>query len=255
MDKVQIGPFRVLDLDQRGLVDHIVDTAVTEGRKRVVTAFALHVEGLNRREHPEFVEAMDEADIVYADGGSVVWLGRRAGAQRLERAVTTDIGWDVLRGMAERLGRTPRTAFLGGPPGLAREAAGVLEEAGVADPVAVQHGYHQAWRGHVRRLGEAQPDVTVVGMGVPHEMLWVHQWGPALPPGLVLTCGGWFGYLTGRERRAPAPLRRPGLEWVARVAQSPGRLGSRYLKGVATTAALARSMPLASAQVPERLSR
>lgn len=241
--EVGVGPFRVLDLGQQEIVNHIVDVAMVEGRDRAVTAFALHVEGLNHREDNEFVTAMRDADIVYADGGAVVWLAKRAGARTIERAPTTDIGWQILRGLGARLGRVPRLALVGGPPGLARAAGEALAEAGVADPVSVAHGYHQNWSNHLARLTEAQPDVTLVGMGAPREMLWVQRRRHELAPGLVLTCGGWFGFLTGRERRAPAMLRRSGVEWVARLAQAPGRLGPRYIRGTAATAALARSIP------------
>ena len=50
-------------------------------------------------------------------------------------------------------------------------------------------------------------------MGAPREMRWVRQHLGELPDALIITCGGWFGFLTGREGRAPRMLRRPGLEW------------------------------------------
>jgi N-acetylglucosaminyldiphosphoundecaprenol N-acetyl-beta-D-mannosaminyltransferase len=62
-------------------------------------------------------------------------------------------------------------------------------------------------------------------------MLWVKEWSQHLPPKLVLTCGGWFGFLAGEERRAGRALKRSGLEWVARLSQSPRKLGPRYIHG------------------------
>jgi N-acetylglucosaminyldiphosphoundecaprenol N-acetyl-beta-D-mannosaminyltransferase len=196
------------------------------------------VGGLNALNDSRFVEAMNAADVVYADGGAVVWLGKRNGAEHLGRAATTDVGWDVLRGIGERLGRVPRIALIGGRPGLAKRAAATLEEAGVADPVLIVHGYHEDWADHIDRVRDARPDVILVGMGVPNEMVWAHEWSPRIERGLVLTCGGWFGFLAGEERRAPRLIRRPGLEWIGRVAQQPWRLGPRYARGVVTTASL-----------------
>jgi N-acetylglucosaminyldiphosphoundecaprenol N-acetyl-beta-D-mannosaminyltransferase len=197
------------------------------------------VGGLNARRERDFVVAMRQADVVYADGGSVVWLARLAGGNRIERAPTTDIGWDVMRGFARRAGRLPRVAMIGGPPGLAERAGAVLEEAGVADVVFHTNGFHSDWAESLTRLREAAPDITVIGLGAPREMIWSQRHRDELPPGLLLTCGGWFGYLVGEERRAPRVLRRSGLEWIARVAQAPGRLGPRYARGVAVTALLA----------------
>ena len=208
-------------------------------RTQPALAFALHVGGLNARHERDFVVAMRQADIVYADGGSVVWLARLSGATDVERAPTTDIGWEVLRGFAQRVGRVPRVALIGGPPGLAARAAEVLAAAEVAEVALVDHGFHQDWHEPLARLRAVNPDVTVIGLGAPREMVWSKQHRTELPSGLVLTCGGWFGHLVGDERRAPRVLRRSGLEWIARVAQAPTRLGPRYARGIAVTATLA----------------
>jgi len=235
---VQLGPFQVADASAEDTTARLVDLAVGSARERAVLAFALHVGGLNALNDTTFVKAMNAADVVYADGGSVVWLARRNGALRMSRAATTDVGWDVLRGIADRLGRLPRVALIGGPPGLAKRAGAALEEAGAAELVLIAHGYHDRWADHVDRVRLAEPDVILVGMGAPNEMVWAHEWAPRLGRGLVLTCGGWFGFLAGDERRAPRVIRRPGLEWIGRVAQQPWRLGPRYARGVMTTASL-----------------
>ena len=114
---VEVGPFRVSDTPPAEIVDKVVSLSVEE-RTQPAFAFALHVGGLNARREREFVAAMRAADVVYADGGSVVWLAKLAGAHRVARAPTTDIGWDIMRGFRERTGRVPRVALIGGPEGL-----------------------------------------------------------------------------------------------------------------------------------------
>lgn len=238
--EVEVGPFWVSDSPRDELVDHVVELCL-EARTRPAFAYALHVGGLNARRERDFVVAMRQADVVYADGGSVVWLARLAGGTRIERSPTTDIGWQVMRGFADRVGRPPRVALVGGPDGLARRAADVLEDAGVAEAVLVEHGFHHDWTPVLARLRETAPDIIVIGLGAPREMIWSQRHRDELPPGLVLTCGGWFGHLVGDERRAPRLLRRSGLEWIARVAQAPARLGPRYARGAGATALLALS--------------
>lgn len=236
--RVHVGPFLVDDLTQEEVVDRAVELALDpQGRPR--TLYALHVGGLNARRDPVFVQEMNSADVVYADGGSVVALGRIAGAGELERSPTTDIGWDVLRRLAQQGGRPPRLALVGGSEGLAAHAGAVLAEHGCGEVVFATDGYVSDWSGTVRELAKTRPDVIIVGLGAPLEMLWTARWSHALPPSLVLTCGGWFGFLVGQEKRAPRALRLPGLEWVARVAQSPRRLGGRYARGLLTTAVIA----------------
>jgi N-acetylglucosaminyldiphosphoundecaprenol N-acetyl-beta-D-mannosaminyltransferase len=235
---VGVGPFWVSDSPRADLTNQVVDLSLRDSAQPAFV-YALHVAGLNARHERDFVAAMRHADVVYADGGSVVWLARLAGARYVERAPTTDIGWDILRGFAERAGRVPRVALIGGPPGLAERAGRVLEGAGVAEIVLVEHGYNDDWSGPLAQLRAIAPDVTVVGLGAPREMVWAEHHREELPPGLVLTCGGWFGHIVGDERRAPRLLRRSGLEWIARVAQAPTRLGPRYARGLGATAILA----------------
>jgi N-acetylglucosaminyldiphosphoundecaprenol N-acetyl-beta-D-mannosaminyltransferase len=235
---VAVGPFRVADLGRRALVDQLADRAVARNGRCPTIAFALHVGGLNCRRDPAFVRAMGHADVVYADGASAVLVARCAGAHGIERAPTTDLGWDLLAALGARLGRPPRLALLGGPAGLAERAGAVIACSGAATPVLAESGYQTYWPPVLNRIAAARPDVLAVGIGAPAEMVWVDVHAAELPACLVLTCGGWFGYVTGSEKRAPTLLRRTGLEWIARVAQAPQRLGPRYVRGVLSTAEL-----------------
>lgn len=234
---VEVAGLPVADASRADVVSRIVDLAA--GATGPVLVFALHVGGLNDRKDAAFVAAMRCADLVYADGGSAVWLARRAGAVAVERAPTTDIGWDVLAGLHRRLGRPVRLALIGGPPGLAQRAGAEFDATGHTETVVTVDGYQDDWAQPLAEVRSATPDLTVVGLGAPYEMKWCVEWRDQLPASAVLTCGGWFGHTVGDERRAPRLLRRSGLEWIARLAQQPRRLGPRYARGLASTAAVA----------------
>lgn len=234
---VEVGPFRVLDATRAEFVERAVTSgaAATDGPVHV---YALHVGGLNARHDAPYVEAMRQAEMVGADGGSVIWVAKLAGAQRMERVPTTDIGWEILHLLADRLRRPVRVALVGGPDGLAERAGQVLVEGAPVRLVHTEHGFHDDWTEPLKALRAASPDVTFVGLGAPNEMIWCQRHRPELTGRLVVTCGGWFGHLSGDEVRAPSALRRSGIEWVARVAQSPRRLGPRYARGVYSSAVL-----------------
>jgi N-acetylglucosaminyldiphosphoundecaprenol N-acetyl-beta-D-mannosaminyltransferase len=229
-----VDPFVVADLSSSDVVELLV-RQVLRPRTRPYLAFALHVGGLNSRADKDFVLSMREADVVYADGGSVVWLARLAGARAIERAPTTDVGWDVLRDLTRALGRPPRVALIGGSAGLAERAGAVLESAHVATVVFTAHGYQDRWDPLLTTMRETDPEVCIVGLGAPREMIWSHRNRSLVTAPLLLTCGGWFGHLAGDERRAPRVLRRSGLEWIARLVQAPTRLGPRYAEGLLST--------------------
>jgi N-acetylglucosaminyldiphosphoundecaprenol N-acetyl-beta-D-mannosaminyltransferase len=238
MKQFGVGPFTVGDLKYLEVVSAAAKLAECD-RGKPSRAYALHVGGLNHRQNSDFVKEMRAAELVYADGGAIVLLAKLAGARRVQRAPTTDIGWDVLRTVGERLGRPARLALIGGPPGLANRAGAALEAGAAGKVVFESDGFQDNWEPVLDRLVAANADVCLVGMGAPREMLWVGKWYRLLPHTLVLTCGGWFGFLAGDERRAGPLLRRSGVEWLSRVAQSPRRLGGRYARGALSTGVVA----------------
>lgn len=234
---VRIAGIDVVDRTRRDIVDRAVDTVKRRAAAPTVM-FALHVGGLNAAADPAFVELMNSADLVYADGVSVVLLGRLAGAVRMERSATTDIGPEIVERLASELGRPPRVAIVGGPPGLAERAVAALAARyGVVD-AGTCDGYREDYTAALAAIGDGEPDLLVVAMGMPLEAEWVRRHRDAVAAPLVLTAGGLLGFLTGDESRAPAPVGRSGLEWVWRLAQRPA-LASRYGRGALTVARLA----------------
>lgn len=227
---VRVAGLPIADQAEDGLVAALVDIARDPGGD-AQAAFALHIGGLLELDDAEYVAAMTASRINYADGMSAVLLARAAGARRIERAVTTDVGWRLLRSFGVAAGRPCRFAVVGGEPGLSARAAEELSVATAATAVYSAHGYHQDWEEVLSALRSARPDVVFVGLGAPREMKWVHRRIDELPPALIVTCGGWFGYVVGQERRAPSCLQRFGLEWTYRVWQQPRRLAGRYARG------------------------
>ncbi|MBY6414876.1 WecB/TagA/CpsF family glycosyltransferase [Rhodococcus sp. BP-252] len=231
-----VGGIGVLDARADSVVRKI---ACSSTQQRMVVAYALHIGGLNVRKNSDYSAAMRNGDIVYADGKSVEWLAKIGGARRIERAATTDIGIPVLNEIAHRIGRRVRVALIGGPAGLAEAAGAALEETGAVQAVYACHGYELVDAIVCDDLRAAGPDVVLVGLGMPYEAIWVDRNRGELPECLILTVGGWFGFLTGRESRAPRALQVLGLEWMHRMILSRGRLTNRYLTGVGTFASVA----------------
>lgn len=242
---VPVAGLPVVDLPKDDVVDHSGRPA----RDRARLVFALHVGGLLHLDHQAFRTALTDADVLYADGAAVVLLARLAGARRMERAPTTDIGAPVLREVSRRLGRPARVALVGGPPGLADDAGEVLARSTGVRVVATHDGYFADDSHVLDMLRGSRPDVVVLGLGMPREAVWAHENRDELPSAVVLTCGGWFGFLTGAERRAPRWLQRAGLEWTYRLSQQFPRLIGRYARGVLRVARLVpRQLAVRSAE-------
>jgi N-acetylglucosaminyldiphosphoundecaprenol N-acetyl-beta-D-mannosaminyltransferase len=217
------------------------------------TAFALHVGGILHAGDSEFLRAFNAGDCRYGDGVASVLLARLAGAKQIERVPTTDLAPALFESFAS--GPQLRIALLGGPDGLARRAAEMLSHNYNVTVVYESHGFHVSWTAILEELRASRPQVLLVGMGMPIEAKWVMRNLDALPSCLVMTCGGWFGFVTGTERRAPSWMRRVGLEWIARLAQNPVRLAGRYAQGTFMTIALAMEITIRRARCNGTTSR
>ncbi len=177
-----------------------------------------------------FAEAMAEADIVHADGMSVVFASRLLGPDALpERVATTDFIFDACDA-AERHGLS--FYFLGGRE---EDNLRAVEWVKSCYPrlkvVGRHHGYFS--ESDVDRIidgiAAAKPDVLWVGLGKPRQEFFALQLRDRLPGiGWIKTCGGMFDYYSGRSARAPLWMQRSGLEWLFRALQEP-RLAWRYL--------------------------
>jgi N-acetylglucosaminyldiphosphoundecaprenol N-acetyl-beta-D-mannosaminyltransferase len=226
----EVLDFDVADLTTDELARLLAKLADDRGRQS--RAFALHIGGLLSLGDEDYVAAMRKATVVYADGVSTVILAKVAGALNINRSVTTDLGWAILREFRQLKGRPPRLAAVGGRQGLAEAALKEMALTGLASPVFATHGYHQSWDEVVDQISDARPEIVVVGLGAPMEMKWVNSHSAQLPNALYLTVGGWFGYIVGEEQRAPQLMRDTGFEWLYRLKLQPRRLASRYLRGL-----------------------
>lgn len=231
---IRVGPFDVVDETRDEVVDRIVAAASTRCGAVVV---GLHVAALNHRHDEHFVRAARDADIVFADGAAVVLLARVAGARHIERSPTTDIGHDVIRRLSARLGRPAKLALVGGPEGLAREAATELARLHRCDIVLAKAGYGLDLPELAEEVRGSAADLLLLGLGLPLETVIASEIAGTAGCA-IYGVGGWFGHVLGRESRAPKVLRQLGLEWTWRLAQQPRRLAARYAKGALSTAAL-----------------
>jgi len=172
--------------------------------------------------------------MAYADGWSIVALARIAGARRIQRSTLTYLAHDLLDHLADRLGRPVGVALLGGPPGVAEKAAASLERDHKLKVVYTADGYAEPaiWEQRLSELRPLEPDVIFVGLGYPREVEWSATYVDSLTSGLVLTAGGFFGYMVGDERIAPRWIRASALEWAWRLSQDPKRLFGRYARGL-----------------------
>ncbi len=176
-------------------------------------------------ERPDFAADLFAADVLLRDGvgvkAALAMIGRPPGLN----LNGTDLIPDIL---ARHRGR--RIAVFGATDAdLAKACATMVRRFGV-DIVCTRDGWaHDGL--YADDLGRHPVDLVILAMGMPKQEriagLLKRQPGPRL-----IVCGGAIvDFLAGGVARAPAWMRRAGLEWAFRLAQEPDRLWVRYGPG------------------------
>lgn len=173
-------------------------------------------------------DVLNRAAAVWPDGSGVRLAGRLLGFPVPANVNGTD--------MFPRLCQRPHSIFLlGARPGVAQRA---LENATRLFPharlVGAAHGYFNSpddERQAIAAVNACRPDILLVALGVPRQELWLAKHRDELHCGAAIAVGGLLDFVSGRIPRAPAWLRRCGLEWTYRLYQEPVRLFRRYVLG------------------------
>jgi exopolysaccharide biosynthesis WecB/TagA/CpsF family protein len=179
----------------------------------------------------DYRAVLEAADVILPDGSGIGLAARLQG----ERLVANLNGTDLVPQLCARLSDSGQSVYLlGGKPGVAQSVAEALRRMfPELRIVGTQHGYFQPDDEDdvVAAINASGADVVLAAMGVPLQETWLHRVGARLTATMRIGVGGCFDFLSGGIPRAPAALRRLGLEWVYRLYQEPLRMWQRYILG------------------------
>lgn len=97
--------------------------------------------------------------------------------------------------------------------------------------VSTENGFH-ALAHYVELAKRLQPDLIVLGMGMPKQECLAQAIRQSGEVNSVIVCGGAIiDFISGRSTRAPKWMRTLGIEWVYRLILEPRRLFKRYIVG------------------------
>ena len=124
--------------------------------------------------------------------------------------------------------------LLGGTPDVAELSAKRLKELYPTIRLSgYQHGFFSVQENSsvIEKINACQPDILLVGMGVPKQEEWTRENFDKLNAKIIWMGGGFLDTLSGRLKRCPLWLSEHGFEWLFRLTQEPRRLWKRYLIG------------------------
>ena len=179
----------------------------------------------------ELRQALIGADLVTADGMSVVWASRLLGSPLKERVTGIDM-FERLIGHAERRGSS--VYLLGGrDEAVGRIVTRFRREYPNLKVAGYRNGYFAAAEADevVERIRRSGAELLFVAMGSPRQEIWIASNLAATGARFALGVGGAFDHLSGLSRRAPRWMQQAGMEWLYRLLSEPRRLWRRYLIG------------------------
>lgn len=219
-----------------GLPVHLVDDYPGWLIQRLNQRKGAHVVTLNAEmsmmaeQNAALANIIRQADLVIPDGAGVVfylWLR----GKRVRRQPGIELAESLLRRSLptpddSSPDRALKVFFYGGAPGVGESAAQIWHQRVPGMAIAgTQHGYlapedQPQFRQTLKGL---QPDIILVGLGVPRQEMWIAEHRHLCPEAVWIGVGGSFDIWSGTKTRAPKWLRENHLEWVYRLYQEPWR--------------------------------
>lgn len=218
------------------LTDHLLSEATDDastGWRCVITPNVDHIVRYHR--NPREAAVADRATLVLPDGMPIVWTSRLVGRPLRQRLT----GSDLFTLFWPRLGREAVPVVVVAPSDQA--VTGLLTDhpsaLGVVPPM-FDVDDDEAVASVVDQVAEAEDQVSarfvliLLSMAKCHvlaDRLAVRWAGRSGPLPTVMLLGASADFHVGLQKRAPAWMRRAGLEWLHRLAGDPRRLARRYL--------------------------
>jgi N-acetylglucosaminyldiphosphoundecaprenol N-acetyl-beta-D-mannosaminyltransferase len=178
-----------------------------------------------------FRDSLILSDLCTADGMPVIWIAWLAGIPIRSRIAGSDI-FDALK--AEYSKARPLKIFLfGGPEGVADAAYRTLnsQSSGVVCVGSFYPGFCSAEEMSrdeiVETVNSSAAEFLVAALGSRKGQLWLQRNHHRLLVPVRAHFGATLNFQAGTVRRAPAAMRKFGLEWLWRIKEEP-YLWSRY---------------------------
>jgi N-acetylglucosaminyldiphosphoundecaprenol N-acetyl-beta-D-mannosaminyltransferase len=215
-----------MDKAQRTIFDWI-----DQGERHYVCITGVHgvIESVGS---PELRRIHNAAGMVTPDGMPLAWLLKLAGFRDSDRVC----GPELMPALFVSSQRRGDRHFLYGssPEALKLLRARMLERAPDARIVGT---YSPPFRPLtpaeddeiVATINASGADVVWVGLSTPKQEYWMAGHRERLSASVLIGVGAAFDIHAGLVKRAPAFLRRTGLEWTYRLFLEPRRLWRRYL--------------------------
>lgn len=206
-------------VDMGAAVQRLVDLCEATAPAQPAVVVTLNPEILMRaRREPDFRDLLEAAALIVPDGIGLVRALHRRGYRHAVRVGGADL-LEAYLPHAQRLRH--RVALVGAGPGVAERAARVLERSFPGVDLVADGG--DPTRETAQRVARTAPAFVAAAYGAGRQERFLRDHLGTMRGRVGVGVGGTLDYLAGTARRAPAPVRRAGLEWLWRLLREPSR--------------------------------
>jgi len=180
----------------------------------------------------EFLEALQNADIVVPDGFPVVWALKILYRKKVKKIAGEDLFFFIMKMMQQQKGKV---FFLGST----NESLQKMKQRTNNDyPNITVFTYSPPYKPTFNEEDNAKifseinavnPDIVFVGMTAPKQEKWAYRNKEQLETKAIVCVGAVFDFYAGTVKRAPKLLIKLHLEWFYRLIREPRRMWKRYL--------------------------
>ncbi len=177
--------------------------------------------------NPEIKEILSQQDIsIVPDGIAVVKAGKILGYHIQERITGIDLSWELLK----KADQNKMKLFLFGGSKktiddcqkvIARNYPNIILLGAIDGYVADKDKVFE----DILRL---QPDICLIGMGVPMQEKLIYKHIDKFSKGIFIGVGGSLDVISGNKKRAPKIFINLNLEWLYRLVSEPSRIKRFY---------------------------
>lgn len=184
------------------------------------------------QEDQVLAEAMNGADLVFADSAPIAWLQRRISGENAKYIP----GYKIMFAIFERaVKNNENVGFLGSTPDVMQQLVRSLSDRFKGLPVTYQYsppfmqGELVLTEQELQSLIRSDVKWLFVGLGCPKQEKWIHKYHNEIQCN-ILGVGAAFDWLSELTTKPPEWMEKYGLAWLFRFFQSPTRMFHRYLK-------------------------
>jgi N-acetylglucosaminyldiphosphoundecaprenol N-acetyl-beta-D-mannosaminyltransferase len=220
--QTKILTLNINNIKMQELIEQLIDIIQNNNEKKLI--YTPNSEIVVRAyDDPAFSELLNQADFLVPDGAGLLLAARLIGDPLQERVAGFDLMRNLLKQAADK---DISFYFLGGKPGIIDSAVNnIKSKLPELNMAGFHHGYldQDLTESVIKDINEKQPDILLVGMGVPRQEKFFSKYFDELQIKVGLTVGGSFDVWAGQVDRAPLWMQKLYLEWFYRLLQEPTR--------------------------------